>query len=208
MKTKDLLLIVILTVVMMMSCRWDTTHDALKSGDVLKSSVEDFEKNRKKLSEKIISSIDQASKKLTDEDPNLPKIAKDWEIEWGKIQKRYKKLHEDFDKVGTNSTEYFNQLDDLSGSINDTQLKTQELEKNKELRKKWDSSYVKASSSITKVDEVLKSGNDFHMVLVASSIRQKLEQNVVELERISEQAKTLLKDLEAFTEAGRALVEG
>ena len=46
------------------------------------------------------------------------------------------------------------------------------------------------------------------MVLVASSIRQKLEQNVAELENIAQQAKVLLADLEEFTIAGRALVEG
>ncbi|MCR9286443.1 MAG: hypothetical protein NXI23_03530 [Bacteroidetes bacterium] len=54
----------------------------------------------------------------------------------------------------------------------------------------------------------MEAGNDFHMVLVASSIRQKLEQNVEELNVIAEQAKNLLGDLEAFTLAGRELVEG
>ena len=62
--------------------------------------------------------------------------------------------------------------------------------------------------SINKVTEVLEAGNDFHMVLVASSIRQKLEQNVEELSVIANQAKTLLGDLQSFTEAGRELVEG
>ena len=68
--------------------------------------------------------------------------------------------------------------------------------------------YILFSSNSFKITEVLKSGNDFHMVLVASSIRQKLEQNVDELKIIATQAKTLLADLEAFTMAGRELVEG
>jgi len=99
-------------------------------------------------------------------------------------------------------------LDELSGSIKKESLRDQELAKNQELRLKWDKSYKEASVSIDKVTQVLEAGNDFHMVLVASSIRQKLEQNVEELNVIADQAKALLGDLEAFTLAGRELVEG
>ena len=82
------------------------------------------------------------------------------------------------------------------------------MEKNAVLRQKWDKSYQEAKVSIEKVTQVLEAGNDFHMVLVASSIRQKLEQNVGELNLIAAQAKELLSDLEAFTMAGRELVDG
>lgn len=76
------------------------------------------------------------------------------------------------------------------------------------MRKRWEKTYEEASTNVQKVTTVLEEGNDFHMVLVASSIRQKLEQNVVELRRIADQAKALLADLESFTQAGRELVEG
>jgi hypothetical protein len=54
------------------------------------------------------------------------------------------------------------------------------------LRKHWEKTYEEASTNVQKVTTVLEEGNDFHMVLVASSIRQKLEQNVVELRRIAD----------------------
>jgi len=139
--------------------------------DVLKSSIEDFEKNRQKLSTSVVESLDEAQTALTQENPNMPEIAKDYEKEWKSVQNRYDKMRNG-------------------------------------LRRKWQTTYDEASVSVAKVTEVLESGNDFHMVLVASSIRMKLEKNVEELGNIAVQAKALLKDLEVFTEEGRKLVEG
>lgn len=190
------------------ACRWKETKDALKQGEALKSSIEDFEKNRQKLSTQLVSSLEEAGQELATEDPDLPQVSKDFEKDWTRIQKRYDKLQTDFAAVGSTSEAYFAKLDELSSSIQDPALRQEELAKNAELRQRWDSSYTQAERSLSKVTEVLQSGHDFHMVLVASSIRQKLEQNVEELDRIAVQAKELLADLEAFTEAGRQLVEG
>lgn len=190
------------------ACGPKETKSALKQGDALKSSVESFEKSRQKLSNNLVNSLEEAGEKLAAEDPNLPKVSKDFEKDWNRIQNQYEKLQKDFASVGTSSEAYFTKLDELSGSIKDDQLRKEELGKNNELRQRWEVSYKKAQQSINNVTGVLQSGHDFHMVLVASSIRQKLEQNVQELDRIATQAKELLTDLEAFTEAGRELVEG
>jgi len=190
------------------ACKWDTTKGALKHGEVLKASIESFEKNRKKLSTNLVSSLEEAEESLSEENPDLPKVSKDFEKEWTTIQNRYGKLKSDFAKVGKSSNDYFAELDELSNNIGKEELRRQELAKNQELKVKWDRNYVEAEKSINKITTVLESGNDFHMVLVASSIRQKLEQNVGELQVISQQAKALLQDLELFTQAGRELVEG
>ena len=121
---------------------------------------------------------------------------------------RYDKLKSDFDNIGKSSSAYFEELNTLSGNINNDQLRAEELAKNKALEAKWQKTFVEADKAIAKVTTVLESGNDFHMVLVASSIRQKLEQNVADLKNIAEQAKLLLGDLEVFSQAGRELVEG
>ena len=121
---------------------------------------------------------------------------------------RYDKLKSDFENIGKSSNAYFEELNSLSGNINNEQLRSEELSKNKEFERKWQKTFVEADKAIAKVTIVLESGNDFHMVLVASSIRQKLEQNVTELQNIASQAKVLLGDLEEFTHAGRELVEG
>jgi len=200
-------LTLLLATTLAFSCA-NTTNKALKTGDVLKSSIEDFEKNRQKLSTSVVESLDEAQTALTQENPNMPEIAKDYEKEWKSVQNRYDKMRNGFEKIGTSSEAYFNQLNDLSSNINNEALRSEELAKNAELRRKWQTTYDEASVSVAKVTEVLESGNDFHMVLVASSIRMKLEKNVEELGNIAVQAKALLKDLEVFTEEGRKLVEG
>lgn len=205
---KNSFLLIAAVLLLLPACKWKNTKNALKHGERLKSSIDSFEKNRQKLSAKLVSSLEDAQNELTAESPNLPKVSKDFEKEWTSIQSRYGDLKSDFERVGTSSTDFFAKLDELSGSINKESLRNQELAKNQELRLKWDKSYKEASVSIDKVTQVLEAGNDFHMVLVASSIRQKLEQNVEELNVIAAQAKELLGDLEAFTQAGRELVEG
>ncbi|MEE9373437.1 MAG: hypothetical protein V3V00_10325 [Saprospiraceae bacterium] len=188
------------------SCKWKTTKDALKHGEKLKSSIEDFEKNRQQLSVKLVKSLEEAEEDLTSENPDLPKVSKDFEKQWTGIQNKYKDLQEDFTKVGETSEAFFAKLNELSSNINNEKLRNDELRKNDVLKNKWDKSFYEASSSIQKVTGVLEAGNDFHMVLVASSIRQKLEQNVTDLNKIAVQAKELLGDLESFTKAGRELV--
>ena len=194
--------------VLFASCKTRETRTALKQGEILKSSIESFESNRKKFSAKVVKSLEEAESKLSSENPNLPKVSKDFEKEWNNIQSRYNKMKKDFDRVGKSSIDYFNKLDELSNNINNEKLRNEELAKNNALKIKWQKTYDEAEVSVNKITEVLEAGNDFHMVLVASSIRQKLEQNVSELSNIANQAKALLKDLEAFTQAGRELVEG
>ena len=205
---KNIVFFLFAIVLILPACGNKTTKNAMKHGERLKASINDFEKNRQKLSAKLVSSLETAEQKLTEESPDLPKVSKDFEKQWTSIQKQYKGFKSDFARVGTTSEDYFAKLDELVNNINKESLRNTELAKNDVLRKKWDKSYQEAKVSIEKVTQVLEAGNDFHMVLVASSIRQKLEQNVGELNLIAQQAKELLGDLEAFTMAGRELVEG
>jgi len=207
-QTTFILTVFAMSLFLMTSCKTRNTRTAMKHGEVLKSSIESFESNRQKFSTKVVEGLEEAQTQLGSENPDLPKVSKDFEKDWNSIQSRYKKLKKDFESVGKSSVDYFAKLDELSGAINNEQLRNEELGKNAELKSKWEKSYVEAETSVNKITEVLAAGNDFHMVLVASSIRQKLEQNVSELANISAQAKALLKDLEAFTQAGRELVEG
>lgn len=192
----------------MMQCGGRVTKNALKQGEKLKGSIEDFEKNRQKFSGSVIASISEATAEIQKEDADLPEIAKDWEKEWKSIMKRYKKMQDDFEDVGKNSENYFEELDNLTNQLNSEKLKTSETAKNVALRTRWDGIYEEASASIEKVQEVLRDGNDFHIVLVTSSMRQKIESNVDELQAIASRAQSLLADLEEFSKEGKKMVEG
>lgn len=187
------------------SCRGKMTKKAVKKGDVFKASIEDFEKNRQKFAVQVFETIGEANEALAEEEPNTEEISTDFEKEWNKIQNRYKKMKKDFEDVHNSSNAYFNHLDELANGINNEKLRTTELKKNTELQIVWKKQYAEAEKSIQAVDQVLVEGNDFHRVLLLSSVRDKIQQNIDNLNELSEQAETLLKDLEAFTEAGREL---
>jgi len=161
-----------------------------------------------KLSTNLVESLEEAGEALLAEKPNIPEVSKDFEKEWRAIMNRYDKLKKDFSNIGQNSNKFFEELNGYSSAINNADLRASELAANKELEVKWKKTYQEADKAIKKVTTVLENGNDFHMVLVASSIRQKLEQNVQELKNMSEQAKILLADLEVFTQEGRKIVDG
>ena len=114
-------------------------------------------------------------------------------------------MKKDFDDVRNSSNAYFAHLDELANGISREDLKNSELKKNQELKVVWEKQYVEAEKSIQAVDQVLVEGNDFHRVLLLSSVRDKIQQNIDNLNELSQQADSLLKDLEAFTEAGREL---
>jgi DNA repair ATPase RecN len=191
----------------MSSCGGKITKKAVKKGEVFKASIEDFEKNRMKFSKQVTESINDANEALQEEDPNTEKISKDFEKEWNDIQRRYNKMKKDFDDIGKTSNEYFEHLNELANGINREELRKTELGKNQELLVKWEQKYSVATVDIAKVDKVLLEGNDFHRVLLLSSVRDKIQENVNDLERISTQAKDLLDDLKSFTDAGRELVQ-
>jgi len=179
----------------------------MKNAEVLKSNLDSFDKNRMKLSANLVESLEEAGEALQSENPDIPEVSKDFEKEWRSIMNRYDKLKKNFGDIGESSQAYFDELNSLSSSINKEELRKSELAANKELQVKWDQTYREADIAINKVTKVLEDGNDFHMVLVASSIRQKLEQNVQDLQNMSEQAKVLLADLQVFSEKGREIVE-
>ena len=204
----SLLMVCMIGLMIFTSCKDRTTRAALKHGDILKSNLDSFDKNRMKLSANLVESLEEAGESLLTESPDIPQVSKDFEKEWRGIMNRYDKLKKDFQSIGESSNAYFEELNTLSGSINNADLRKSELEANRALEVKWKATYDEADKAIKKVTTVLEDGNDFHMVLVASSIRQKLEQNVEALKNMSVQAKLLLADLEVFTDEGRKLVEG
>ena len=204
----NLLMVCMVGLMVMTSCKHRTTNSALKHGDILKSNLDSFDKNRMKLSTNLVESLEEAGESLLTESPDIPQVSKDFEKEWRGIMNRYDKLKKDFQRVGESSNAYFEELNNLSSAINNADLRKSELEANRALEVKWKATYDEADKAINKVTKVLEDGNDFHMVLVASSIRQKLEQNVEALKNMSAQAKLLLADLEVFTDEGRKLVEG
>ena len=199
------LFLIVISTATFIGCQQSVTKKALNYGDNLESAIEKFEGARHEFAQGVTESVGNTSKNLSKENPDITEVALDWEKQWNNIQKKFQSLEREFSHVGQASEEYFNQLDELSLGIKNLKIKSTEIQKNKVLKREWTIAYIKASGDIQKIRDVLIEGNDFHLVLVASSIRQKIETNIHELDSISIRANSLMTELKEFTIEGKKL---
>ncbi len=192
--------------VLLASCQSTVTEKSLRYADNLKDAIDKFESSRQKVAKHVSTASEKATTELSKENPDVGRAARDWEQEWNDINKRFKDLEERFSQVGNTSEKYFEQLDELSKGIESEGLRQSELSKNQALREQYAVAYEDAARNIDKIREVLREGNDYHRVLVASSMRQKISQNIDELRQISERAQQIVAELEQFTIEGKKLI--
>lgn len=187
-------------------CRQSMTEKSLNYGDNLKDAITKYENSRQKFSQEVNESVSSTNKKLEKEDPKLSEVAHDWEKRWDEVHKSFNRLEKHFSKVGESSQEYFDKLEELSSGINNDSIRREELSKNRQLKERWTKAYEEAAGKFDKIRKVLKEGNDYQRILVASSVRQKIEKNIHELDKISIKANKILKELKTFTIEGKKLI--
>ena len=107
MKRLTVILLLASVCITLFSCRTRTTRQAMKHGEVLKTNLDSFEKNRQKLSTNLVESLEEAKESLTAENPNIPEVSKDFEKEWRSIMSRYNKLNNDLPNKLTALTKLF-----------------------------------------------------------------------------------------------------
>jgi len=207
MKSKLVFIVVLLAVIVSCSNNKSQTLKTVEYADSLRDAIEDFETKRKEFSEQITDIVENTDDKLSEDAPNLQEVAIDWEKKWEELITDFNTIEDNFTTVGNSSAIYFQKLEELAYSIKDDDIKQSELTKNAELKTRWTETYIEAAESINKIRSMLIDGSDYQKVLIASSVRQKIEENIVELKSISEKAILLLKELETFSLEGKKLVE-
>jgi gas vesicle protein len=182
------------------------TEKSLAYGDDLNDAIEKFEEDRKDFTSDLNDITKQTSEDLLSKQQPVEDVAINWENEWNELNQKLEELENDFLKVGKRSKEYFKNLDEIASGIRDKSIRIEENEKNRELKAQWTRVYQEASESINKIRDVIYDGNDFYKVLVATSIRQQVKEDIKELESITLRAVALLDDLEDFSTEGKKLI--
>ena len=201
------ILLIILGIIGIYENHYNTnTYNAIEYGDNLKNAVNNFTKSQNKFNDKIKKVVNNTNDELKKGDVDIIKVANDWESEWKDIMDKYESLQKDFKDVGNKSLEYFKELDKLANNIKNEDIKKSEIKKNLILKEKWTKNYENTSKVFDEINELLKDGNDFHNVLIASSIRQKINLNIEELKNIAFRAQDILERLNKFTEEGKKLI--
>lgn len=131
-----------------------------------------------------------------------------WEAEWLGVHTKFKTLSERFNSIGVAADNYFQQLDDITESITDPQIKTLEQEKNRQLREKWDTVHQQAAADLAALGNLINRGDDFEKVIQLYVLRASVGEGIVQLQEISTEAQRLLKQMEQLTVEGRKLITG
>jgi len=187
------------------ACSQSTTEKVIEYADELQDAINKFEESRNNSAENINAITQETISELDQKSPDLRGAARKWEGEWLEVSEQFDRLEENFSDVAESSNDYFTQLDELATSIQNQTLQQSEKQKNTALKVTWTVAFKQATQDIDKLRKLINEGNDFHMVLLGASLREKLSQNITDLKNISIRAQSLLSGLKNLTDEGRKL---
>ncbi|EJF07439.1 hypothetical protein ThvES_00004060 [Thiovulum sp. ES] len=183
-----------------------TTLNVVEYADNLEEAIQEFEESREGVSSAVSEATSLLTEELQKEEAEVREASKSWEVSWEKAKEEFSILEKDFSVVGSDSKSYFAKLEEIANSINNPELKETEIKKNNELKDSWTVAYKNASKTISSLRELISYGDDFQKVLLGASLRIKIQSSITELEKISQQAKTLLTQLEELSKEGKKLI--
>ncbi len=182
------------------------TKKYLEYGDDLRVAIEEFEENRQEFTGDLSTITKVTSEDLNNGNKPAGVVAENWELKWEELNDKLEVLKDDFVEVGESSSSYFLNLENLANEIRDEEMKREEIKKNAELKEQWTRAYKDAARSIQRIEEVIYEGNDFYKVLIISTIRQQVKDDIKELESITIRALALLESLEEFATESKKLI--
>jgi hypothetical protein len=183
------------------------TDKAIEFADSLQEAIEEFEDSRVQINNEINQSTFLTMSDLEKiSDSSLKKVVKNWAIRWDKVKNKFDTLNEYFGNVVHNSDGYFMQLFEIANKIHNQNLRQNELNHNDNLKRDWLQVLKQTKLNLTKLEDLMREGDDFHRVLLGASIREKLTENIDELKNISQKAEELLLEIEKLTQESKKLV--
>jgi len=188
------------------SCAESETKKSLEFGDDLLQSIDKFDNERSELSSNVSNTVEKTTEEISKSDVELSNIAINWEENLTGIINEYDNLQKSFQRVVKSSNEYLLEMNRVSNEISNPSLKESELSKNRVIKEQYLKYQNEAELNINKISEILQKGKDYQYVLTASAMRQKLDENIKELNEISTNACRILKDLEEFTLESKKLL--
>jgi predicted RNase H-like nuclease (RuvC/YqgF family) len=187
----------------------DETEVAIEFADSLQEAITEFEESRESVDKSIEKSTTETLSNIdVIEGSSLRESVKKWAKEWDGVKDRFDDLLNSFDEVKSSSENYFGKLNSIAKKIINPELKASEEAKNSELQESWSRVLEESSRNIDSLKELINEGDDFHRVLLGTSIREKLGDSIGELQEISKKAEILLKELQKLTLEGKKLRAG
>jgi len=151
------------------------------------------------------ANVNNSESNSTDEGASLAIM---WENEWVKVHTKFNDLSQRFQTIKTAAGNYFQELDKITETITNAEIKALEQEKNRQLKEEWNTAYEQAASDLGALDGLINEGDDFEKRLQLALLRAELSDSIVQLQEVSIEAQNLLTELGQLTIEGRKLVPG
>ena len=139
--------------------------------------------------------------------PRLGGIAGDWEQRWNLVEQQANIIENRFERVAVASKNYWDKVDSITAAINDESLKEREAGKNEVARTAWDEVHERAATQIGKIQKLRSKGQDFLRVMQLAAMREDLGRHADELKAISDDAESILAELQKLSESGKSLIQ-
>ena len=137
-------------------------------------ALDAFEESRSKVNEKITKAF-EIQPLLSQENPDVVEISRTWEINWKRIREKFEDMIIDFRNVNKVAETYFTELNRISVGIENTDMRNNDLLKNKQMKDYWMESYESAAKEIEDFDKILTEGDDYSKVFQTASVRSEIE---------------------------------
>lgn len=130
---------------------------------------------------------------------SIVELGRYWENYWGDVHDQYNDLVDNLNQTNVLSREYFLELNRNNSGISDATLKQQDLEQTTQVRAKYDAEFEKAVNAINEAKVMLQKGDDLMLVLRNNVLRNAIEGQIVTLNEITKQSKTLSQNIDTFS---------
>jgi hypothetical protein len=137
---------------------------------------------------------------------DLPSVANEWEKHWQDVSTHSKEMQQKLEDVNQASQQYWSKLDEITEQIGNPALKIIEKDKNRLLKSKWNQTYAKANKQVARTIQLNSKADDFHKVIMLSSMRQQLNNQIKQLQIIADEASNVFKEIEAATQQGQDII--
>lgn len=131
-----------------------------------------------------------------------------WETEWVEVHSKFDSLSKRFVAIGAAADDYFKQLNSITESIVDSEIKFLEQEKNRQLYDEWNAAYKQAAADLEALEILIDRGDDFEKILQLAALRVTISEDIVQVQEISVEAQSLLAQLGQLTVEGHKLIRG
>ncbi|HEY1192429.1 MAG TPA: hypothetical protein VGE74_32700 [Gemmata sp.] len=173
------------------------------------TALDEFEANRAKAQQRMDAiEARYAACELPADRAGNEKFVAAWKDHWEDIEAEVKKLKRELTRVTKSFDRHFRRMQEVAQSIVSPEMKSAELGKNADLRRRWVATVTEADANLKKMDDQVTTAKDIYKVLRLAAMRGSAEAKMAEIRALNQQIRGTVGELEKVTAEGRALVVG